>query len=371
VRRARRYGPRALELFFLALLAFSTAQVVWWIYDQNRLAEEDHDRVEALYRTEVELARHRLTEGATWEQVLAEAPHVEPDGERGVRVAAAALAELERERLGRLRRYGWEGGFFLAVLLASMVVLVRALRDEAALARRQQNFAAAVTHELKSPLASLQLSVDTIRLRRPGPERLEELAARMDADLDRLEGMVSKILDTASVESGHRRREREPVELAALARSLATELAPRAALAGVEIAVEAPPGLAALADPSGARTVLRNLLENALRATAAAGGGRVTVRARPEGSGVRLEVEDTGVGFPPEEASKLFLKFYRPGDELRRSGPGTGLGLYLVDRLMRLDDGWAAAESAGAGRGARFTVAWPARPARDPAEEGA
>ncbi len=370
MRRARRFGPRALELFFLALLAFSTAQVIWWIYDQNRLAERDHDQVEALYRTEVELARHLLAEGTPWAEVLARAPHVElVDAE--VRVAPAAVERLEAERLGRLRRYGWEGGFFLAVLLASMVVLVRALRDEAELARRQENFVAAVTHELKSPLASLQLSVDTIRLRRPGPERLEELAARMDADLDRLEGMVSKILDTASVESGERRREREPVELAPLARALAADLAPRAVAAGVEIVVEAPPGLAALADPTGVRTVLRNLLENALRATAAAGGGRVTVRARPEGSGARLEVEDTGVGFPPEEAPKLFLKFYRPGDELRRSGPGTGLGLYLVDRLMRLDDGWAAAESAGTGRGARFTVAWPARPQLEPAEGGA
>lgn len=368
--RARRFGPRALEFFFLALLAFSTAQVVWWIYDQNRLAERDHDQVEALYRTEVELARHLLAEGRPWESVLESSPHVELVGGE-VRVAAAAVERLESERLSRLRRYGWEGGFFLAVLVASMGVLARALRDEAELARRQENFVAAVTHELKSPLASLQLSVDTIRMRRPGPERLEELAARMDADLDRLEGMVSKILDTASVESGQRHRAREPVELAPLARALAAALAPRAESAGVELAVEVPEGLAALADPAGARTVLRNLVENALRATAAAGGGRVTIRARAADGGARLEVEDTGVGFPPEEAAKLFLKFYRPGDELRRSGPGTGLGLYLVDRLMRLDDGWAAAESAGAGRGARFTVAWPAPPSRRALEEGA
>jgi signal transduction histidine kinase len=167
-RRAR--ATRALEIGFLALLVFSTAQVVWWIYDQNRLAESDHARVVELYEIEVELARALLAEGRAWPEIVARLPQLElVDG--AVRVAPEALAALAAERRSRLRRYGWEGGFFLVVLVAAMWVVARALREETALRHRQQNFLAAITHELKSPLASLQLSLETIELRAPEPER--------------------------------------------------------------------------------------------------------------------------------------------------------------------------------------------------------
>jgi signal transduction histidine kinase len=343
---------------FLTLLAFSTAQVIWWVYDQSRLASREAESVARLYETEARLARELLAEGRSWESIAAGLAHVElADGE--VRVTAAARAAIADERRSRLTRYGWEGAFFLAVLVACMAVVRRTHHQEAALSRRQQNFIAAVSHEFKSPIASLQLSLDTVRLRRPEPERLAELVERMAADLARLENLVAEVLDTASLESGRRQLASTAVPLDELARELAGELAARAAAAKSEVALDVAEGAEVHADPVAVRTVLRNLLDNALRATAAAGGGRIRISSEERSGEVRLSVADTGVGFPPGEAENLFLKFYRLGDELRRSGTGTGLGLYIVDRLMRLEHGWAKAESAGPGHGATFTVAWP------------
>ena len=91
--------------------------------------------------------------------------------------------------------------------------------------------------------------------------------------------------------------------------------------------------------------------------------------AETRGSFVELAVADDGVGFEPALAEKLFEKFYRPGDELRRTSKGTGLGLYVVRRFVELERGWVAAASPGPGCGATFTVAWPAA-TPDAADDG-
>jgi signal transduction histidine kinase len=349
---------RGLQLGFLALLVFSTAQVVWWVYDQTHLARREQRNLERLYETEAQLAGRLLAEGRKWEEISHLLPDLALEGERVV-PSPAALEAIADEHTRRLRRYGAEGSFFLLVLVACMAVIWRTLSEESELRRRQENFVAAVTHEFKSPLASLQLAAETIELRRPDPARLSQLVARMRADIVRLENMVSKILDSASLDAGRLRLTKEPIGLAAVAASVAAEIAERAREAKVRLDVEIPGELEIAADPVATRTVLRNLLENALRATASTGGGSIRVSAAPEGGHVLLRVADSGVGFEPAEATRLFEKFYRVGDELTRTGKGTGLGLYIVDRFMRLEQGWVAAESPGPGRGATFTVAWP------------
>ncbi|HEX9799831.1 MAG TPA: HAMP domain-containing sensor histidine kinase [Thermoanaerobaculia bacterium] len=314
---------RLLRIAFLAILVFSAAQVVWWMIDQRRLVELETERLER------------------------------------AQVSAEELAAVAGEHTHRLRQYAWEGGFFLLVLAACVAVIARTLREESQLRRRQQNFIASVTHELKSPLASLQLAAETIALRRPEGEKLERLVTRMRGDVRRLEGMVGKILDTASLEAGRLQLKKERLDLGRIADEIADEFADRARERGVEIVRTVPAALCVAADPAATRTIVRNLVDNALRATAAAGGGTITLAARAAGGEVELEVADTGVGFDPGEALRLFEKFYRPGDELRRTSRGTGLGLYVVRRFAELERGRVAAASEGPGRGARFVVAWP------------
>lgn len=361
--RARRHH-RALQIGFLALLVFVTVQLLWWIYDQQNVAARMHRRATSAHEIELQMARELLAAGVAPERVRALSPHlafVQPADTDAVAVGLdpAARAAADDERATHLRRYLWEGGFFLVVLAACMAVIWRTLREEAELRQRQDNFIAAVTHELKSPLASLQLSAETIKLRRPTGERLGELVDRMGSDIDRLEGMVSQILDTARLEANPGQVEKEPVELARAVAAAIADLGERASAAKVAIGTEIPAELTIDANPLATRTVVRNLLENALKATAARGGGSITFRGRAHDGHVHLEASDDGVGFEPAEASKLFEKFYRPGDEMRRTGRGAGLGLYIVDRLMQLERGWVSAHSDGPGRGATFTVAWP------------
>ncbi len=114
-------------------------------------------------------------------------------------------------------------------------------------------------------------------------------------------------------------------------------------------------------DPSVLETVLRNLLDNALKACVAGGGRSIALRGARNARGVELAVADDGIGFPPEDAAMIFEKFYRVGDELRRSMPGTGLGLYIVKRLVEQSGGTIAARSDGPKRGATVTIRWPER----------
>jgi signal transduction histidine kinase len=127
-----------------------------------------------------------------------------------------------------------------------------------------------------------------------------------------------------------------------------------------EVAIDTavPEALLLNADRDGIRIVIRNLLHNAVKASPA--GAAVHVRASQENGTVTLQVSDEGAGFPPEESARIFDKFYRIDREERGRMQGTGLGLYLVRRHVELDLGTVTAASDGPGRGATFTVRWPA-----------
>ena len=107
------------------------------------------------------------------------------------------------------------------------------------------------------------------------------------------------------------------------------------------------------------RSVLRNLIDNAIKARESRPGGRIRLEVAREGGRAKLEVRDDGVGFPPEQGEMLFEKFYRPGDEMQRPSRGSGLGLYLVRKFVELYGGEIRAASEGPGRGATFTIRWP------------
>ena len=350
---------RALRIAFIAILVFSAGEVVWWMLDQRRMVRRESERIAALHDGNRQAAERMLEDGVSPARVAAYFPALEVHPHR-VAVPPSAFAEIESEHARRLRQYLWEGAFFLVVLGGCVAVISRTLSAEAQLRRRQQNFIAAVTHELKSPIASLQLAAETIALRRPEPAKLDALVKRMRGDIRRLEEMVGRILDTATLEAGrpHLRKERLPLDR--LVAGVAEEFAERAAEHGVAFAQQIPAGLEIAADPAAANTVLRNLIDNALRSSTAAGSQEIRLVGEKRGSFVELVVADDGVGFEPALAEKLFEKFYRPGDELRRTSKGTGLGLYVVRRFVELERGWVTAGSPGPGCGATFTAAWPA-----------
>jgi signal transduction histidine kinase len=311
----RRDPTQLMQIGFLALLSISVATVGWWMYDGVRYAR-------------------------SVEQRFASDPAVAEDSE------------------ARVNRILWEGGFFLVVLIGGMAVLTRTLRHDAELRRRQQNFLAAVSHEFKSPLASIQLAAETLVLRSRDDDG-KRLGRRILEDGERLLRMIDNLLDTTRLEEGRQRLTPQLTNLAGAAATAVAAIADRAHASGVTVTRAVPEDLALNVDPVVIETGLRNLLDNALKSCVAAKSRSIRVEGTRGPGSVVLAVSDDGLGFPPEDAVMIFEKFHRLGDELRRATPGTGLGLYIVKRLVELSGGTVHAESFGPGRGATVSMRWP------------
>jgi len=313
----RRDPTQLMQVGFLALLSISAATIGWWMFDHVQYARSVEQRFASVD------------------------PTVAEDSE------------------ARVNRVLWEGGFFLVVLIGGMAVLTRTLRHDAELRRRQQNFLAAVSHEFKSPLASIQLAAETLVLRSRDDDG-KRLGRRILDDGERLLRMIDNLLDTTRLEEGRQRLTPQLTNLAAATAAAVAAIADRAHASGVTLTRGVPEDLALNVDPIVVETGLRNLLDNALKSCVAAKSSSIRVEATRAAGGVVLAVSDDGLGFPPEDALMIFEKFHRLGDELRRATPGTGLGLYIVKRLVELSGGAVHAESAGPGRGATVSMSWPA-----------
>ncbi len=353
----RRDPTKALQLGFIALLVISIAQVAYWITDHVTYTRSVHDQLATLYESDAQAVTAFFRNDA--EALEGLLPHLDISSEIGIAVVNADIAAvLEDEASSRINRFVWEGGFFLLVLLSGLTILTRTIRHDADLRARQQNFIAAVSHEFKSPLASMRLSTETLMLRVDDPDT-QRLGQRMLDDGERLLRMVDNLLDTTRVEEGRMELTPEALTLRSVAESCVEELADRARHNDIEIAVDVPEDLRVSADRTTLETVLRNLLDNAVKACIAGQGHSIRLHAEQDGPRVVFSITDDGLGFPAEDAAMIFEKFYRLGDELRRSTPGTGLGLYIVRRLVELSNARITAESAGPGRGAKVTVSWP------------
>jgi signal transduction histidine kinase len=312
----RRDPTQLMQIGFLLLLVISAATVGWWMYDHVRYARSVEQRFGS---------------------------------------SDSAVAEDSEARVNRIL---WEGGFFLVVLIGGMTVLTRTLRHDAELRRRQQNFLAAVSHEFKSPLASIQLAAETLVMRAREDDS-KRLGARILEDGERLLRMIDNLLETTRLEEGRQRLTPQRTNLHDAAITAVAAIAERARSSAVNVRITMPDDLSVTVDPIVVETGLRNLLDNALKSCVAAKSHSIAIDGIRDASGVALAVTDDGLGFAPDDAGKIFEKFHRLGDELQRTTPGTGLGLYIVRRLVELSGGTVAARSDGPGKGAEVTLRWP------------
>lgn len=247
---------------------------------------------------------------------------------------------------------------FLAVvggLISFIVGLARQIR----LNQDQQNFLDAVTHELKSPLTSLKLHLETLQRRELDPERRAQFIATMLDDVARLDALIDHVLAAARTEAGESAPP-EAIPLEAAVQQSVQRLLRRHQLPPHCIRLEGAP-LEVWAPPAALELVLGNLLDNALKY--AQGQPEVLVQWRRSGpTGVELSVVDRGLGIEPHQLKRLFRRFGRLGNEQTRSRPGTGLGLYLVAETVRQLGGQVRAASAGANMGSVFTLTLPMPP---------
>jgi len=244
------------------------------------------------------------------------------------------------------------GGAVLALLDLTRLRRLEAVR---------RDFVANVSHELRTPLTVVSGFAETLAHDDPPGERRRHFAERILASTRRMQRLVDDLLDLSRIESGGWVPNPQPVDLAAVAGDVIAAARDAAAAKGTRLEAEiAPDARTAWADPTAVRQVLDNLVENAVRHTAA---GRVVIFARPLAQngtqlGVELGVRDTGTGIPSEHLPRIFERFYRVDPARSREEGGTGLGLAIVRHLVRAHGGEVRAEST-AGAGTTVTASFP------------
>ncbi len=230
-----------------------------------------------------------------------------------------------------------------------------ALREESA---RKDDFLAALSHELRNPLAPIRSSLSVVERVEPGREKARTAMAIIQRQVEHLVRIVDDLLDVTRIARNMVRLQREPLELGGIVRRTMDDHLPE--FEAREIALEDhidPEPLWAEADGTRLAQVIGNLLANALKFTPR--GGRVEVSLRREGNQAVLSLRDNGVGIAPEMRARLFEPFIQAPQTLDRSRGGLGLGLAMVKGLVELHEGTVDVTSGGPGRGCEFTVRLP------------
>lgn len=234
----------------------------------------------------------------------------------------------------------------------SALLTLRDLTAQRQLETTRREFVANVSHELRSPLASVKAMVETLEGGASSdPATTADYLARVNREVDRMTAMVNDLLELSRIESGQAAPAREPVDAASVAASVRADLEHRIADAGVTVEVERAGDATIHADAGQLRQVLLNLLDNALRFTPRGGKIAVVVDGASRPDAVTARVQDDGPGVAPEHLPHLFERFYK-ADRSRRD-QGTGLGLAIAKRVVEAHGGEIGVESAE-GEGAAF-----------------
>ncbi|MCA8993407.1 MAG: HAMP domain-containing histidine kinase [Planctomycetaceae bacterium] len=222
---------------------------------------------------------------------------------------------------------------FTLVLAGLIIWLVLTLK-EIALNNRQANFVDSVTHELKSPIAALQLYLETLRMRQLTDEQRSEFHGIMAKELKRLDQLINQLLEVGRLDALGENEEPEVIRLDKMLPPMAETACSHRQLNANEVYTFSVPRIAIHARRIVLELILSNLLDNAVKY----GGNppRVVVNVEPSGSRrVKMRITNNGAGVPLEDRQKIFRIFYRGGSELERRQKGTGLGLYIVHTLVK------------------------------------
>jgi signal transduction histidine kinase len=247
------------------------------------------------------------------------------------------------------------GVVLFLLIIVGLAWLCTWLVREMRLNQRQHAFLDAVTHEMKTPLASLRLYVETLERHDPTPERRRDFLDRMSEDLQRLDQTVDQVLAAARAEDLGRHAKLQEVELNDVLEPLIEDVRNRHSLPQEAVSLRAGTRAVVKADPGELTVVFRNLLDNAVKYSDDPVEVRVAVANGVDGR-VDVDISDRGIGIPARELRKIFQRFYRAGRDVQRTAAGLGLGLFIVRNLVRRQGGRVVARSEGWGEGSRFVV---------------
>jgi len=359
---AERAGPGALSL------EASGLEGVWKLLSPNRRAMALYRSATVVSLMERALAEQNPSRSVRFTVAPPGAPSVAeaiPAGAMlpGWQISFALLDTRPQEEAARRRTtaYIWLACAVVAATALAGIFAGQFFRRQAQLNRLKTDLLAAVSHELKTPLASMRLLVETLlEDDRPDAGKTREYLQLIAGENLRLTRLVENFLTFSRIERNRQRFEFAETQPAAVVESALAAMRERLQAPGCHLEVEVSPDLpAVLADQDALTTVLLNLLDNACKYTPAE--KRIRVRAYRQNGRLAFDVEDNGIGIAPREQKRIFRRFYQVDRRLARETGGCGLGLSIVEFIVRAHGGEVAVESRP-GAGSTFHVWLPCRP---------
>ena len=253
------------------------------------------------------------------------------------------------------------GFIFFLVLIAGMVVYTVFLVREIRRNEQHDSFINAVTHELKTPVASMRLYLQTLQTREVDEAKRREFYQIMLEDSDRLLHTIEQVLRAGSTQSQFRRIDQIRVDLAELAEDCVSLARTRFHLPDEALRFDSRPSGPAMVvgDPDELKAAVWNLIDNGVKYSPTDVAIQVKLEEVDEGTRFAVRVSDRGVGIPQPELKRIFRRFYRSYANPAARAKGSGLGLFIVRSVAKKHGGRAFAQSAGAGHGSTFTLLLP------------
>jgi two-component system, OmpR family, sensor histidine kinase CiaH len=299
---------RRATIVFWVLLCYIIAALVWWLISLEQQSHAIHDLQQA---------------------------QIDTSNQASKAVALKQWAQIQDSRNRNSTKYILEGATFLLLILFGAVYIYRLVRKQFQLQLQQQNFAMAITHELKTPLAVARLSLETIQKHKLDEERQRKLLDKTLQETLRLDTLINNILISSQLDHDGYKASKEDVNFSEIGRQLTDDLKHRYTDKQVTAHIEEDIHL--YGDPLLLKLLVSNLLENANKYSGKQ--AHITCNIYRKDHKVLLEVSDEGIGIPDEEKKMVFEKFYRVGNEQTRRTKGTGLGLFICKRIVQSHGG--------------------------------
>ena len=294
--------------WFYILVGYVILQFVWWTYLMVNLNNE-------MYHLKTEL---NLLKGESPEEIISKGN------------------ELNEKLHTRWIMIAGESSVFIGLLLLGIYQTRKTFKKETELAQQQKNFLLSVTHELKSPIASTRLQLETLQLRELNRDKQKEIIANAISDTDRLNNLVSALLQAAQIENSIYVMNKERSNLS----DHVSEIMNQAMISfkyKQKIVLNIEPDIILDIDRATFQSIVLNIVENAVKYSSE--DSKITVELKKQNNKINFSVTDEGVGIPDETKKAVFQKFYRIGNEETRNTKGTGLGLYIVKYLVEQHGG--------------------------------
>jgi len=253
-----------------------------------------------------------------------------------IRPQKEAYAQLKSKNTRQILMYATEGLVMMSLLFWGIIWIYRNLNNRLKLKRQQSNFLLSITHELKTPLASIKLYLETLQKRTLSMEQIHTILSNSQSDVTRLRDLVENILLAAQLDNSKYELHFQEVNISVLLSEVTSRyMQPRNMQSRVNLNIEK--DVCITTDAAAIEMIANNLLSNAVKYSPA--NGQIDILLRTDADKVTIAISDEGMGISDEDKAQIFTKFYRAGDEETRKSKGTGLGLFIVKNLLNLLQG--------------------------------